>query len=300
MFKNKIVAKKQDLTAVRKGFRALAVASTVFVASVMLSYSPQSFAWGQNGHRIIGEIAFNHLTPKAREQVLALLSGDKLPEVTTWADEMRSNPEKFWRFESPRWHYISIDQWQDFKAKDYKFPQLDKPKDIYAAILRNITVLEDDNASAEDKEFHLRFLTHLIGDLHMPLHVGKAEDRGGNRVKVNFFGEETNLHSLWDTKLIESQKLSYKDFAEFIDTQDKKQISEYLSSGVSQWTKESFEARDATYDIGDGNLRWDYQYNHLPVLKQRLTQAGIRLAGVLNKVFDESAVSGVNAVTQYK
>lgn len=261
-----------------------------------VSYAPNSVAWGQNGHRIVGQIALNHLTPVAKEKVLALLSGDLLPEVTTWADEMRSNPSEFWQKKSPRWHYISLNEANDFNPHDYSFPHQDEPKDIYSAILHTISMLQAEKTN--NKEFHLRFLTHLVGDLHMPLHVGRSEDRGGNRIKVKFFGKPVNLHSLWDTELIESQNLSYKDFADFIDTKDSKEISTILNSGVADWVMESHELSQHVYNIGDGEFRYEYQYQNMPIVKTQLLKAGVRLAGILNLIFDPAAEPGKNAVSK--
>jgi len=277
--------------------KALVVSISVLTTAIAL-YSPNIGAWGQNGHRIIGQIALNHLTPIARERVEALLSGDKLPEVTTWADEMRSSPEEFWQKKSTKWHYISIDKWQEFNPGNYKLPYHDTPADLYAAILKSVTVLQTPSSSTADKEFYLRFLTHLIGDLHMPLHVGRREDRGGNRIDVTFFGEKTNLHTLWDTKLIESQNLSFREFAEFIETDDQRLISSYLNTGVKDWIKESYEHAQNIYDIGDGDFRWNYQYRYMPVVKTRLLQGGVRLAGVLNQIFDPAAEPGKKAIAK--
>lgn len=275
-------------------------AAMVAVVLSLTTYTPNATAWGQNGHRIIGQIALKHLTPVAREKVLKLLSGDKLPEVTTWADEMRSNPSEFWQKQSPRWHYISLDQHSDFKPNDYNFPHHTKPKDIYSAILKNITILQSKTATIEDKEFNLRFLTHLVGDLHMPLHVGRSEDRGGNRIKVKFFREEMNLHTLWDTKLIESQNLSYRDFADFIDTENQQELTSILQSGVTDWVNESYKHSQTVYDIGDGNFSYSYVYQHMPLVKSRLLKGGVRLAGILNLIFDPAAVPGINALTEIK
>lgn len=277
---------------------SLGTAALVALVLVVTTYIPKVNAWGQNGHRIVGQIALNHLTPVALEKVLALLSGDRLPEVTTWADEMRSNPDEFWKYQSSKWHYISINKLTDFKPEQYDFPFSEAPKDIYSAILKNITVLQDKSSSQADKEFNLRFLTHLVGDLHMPLHVGRSEDRGGNRIKVKYFGKETNLHSLWDTALVESQNLSYKDFADFIETKDQQVISKYLNSGVQDWVTESYEFSQHVYNVGDGDFGYDYNYKNVPIVKTQLLKAGIRLAGVLNLIFDPASEPGKNAVTK--
>ncbi|WP_199609737.1 S1/P1 nuclease [Flocculibacter collagenilyticus] len=251
-----------------------------------------AFAWGQNGHRIVGKIADEQLTATTRAALQELLAGDKLAEVTTWADEMRSSPEEFWRKKSSKWHYISLDKLEDFNPHDYH----DKATNIYTAMRKSIDVLKDPKASNKDKQFYLRFLTHLVGDVHQPLHVGRADDRGGNSVKVEFFGEQTNLHSVWDTKLVEYQSLSYTEFADFIITDDKKIISEYLNSSMEDWIKESFDLREQVYDIGDGEFKYGFIYKNTPTVKKRLLQAGIRLGGLLNQIFDPKAKPLVNAL----
>ena len=85
------------------------------------------------------------------------------------------------------------------------------------SIQRFTAVLRDPQASRESKQEALRFLVHFVGDIHQPLHVGRRADRGGNSIPVTLFGQETNLHSVWDTGLVDSEKLSFSEFAAFID-----------------------------------------------------------------------------------
>lgn len=257
----------------------------------LLTVSTNGNAYGQNGHRVVGQIAEWHLTPTTKRAVLGLLSGDLLPEVTTWADEMRSSPDKAWR-KRGKWHYISLETMADFKPDAYD----GEVKDIYTAIRKSIDVLRNPNAPSQQKEFYLRFLTHLIGDLHMPLHVGRAKDKGGNAIKVKFFGSDMNLHSLWDTHLIENQNLSFTEFATFINTEEKQKVSAMLSTQIRDWVGESFELRHDVYDIKDGDFSYNYVYQHMPTAKQQLLKAGVRLAGVLNAIFDPEAKPGTNSV----
>lgn len=262
-----------------------------FVTFLLLTVSNHTHAYGQNGHRVTGQIAEWHLTPAAHKAVLELLGGDLLPEVTTWADEMRSSPDKAWRARG-KWHYISIATLEDFKPDAYD----GEIKDIYTAIRKSIDILRDPSSPKQQKEFYLRFLVHLVGDVHMPLHVGRTEDRGGNTIDVKFFGREMNLHSLWDTHLIENQNLSFSEFSRFINTTDKKVVSTILSSQPEDWVRESFNLRHDIYDIKNGDFSYDYVYKHMPTAKDRLLKAGIRLAGVLNAIFDPAATPGVNSV----
>ena len=110
--------------------------------------------------------------------------------------------------------------------------------------------------------------------------------RSGNRVKVKWFGEETNLHSLWDTHLVESENLSYTEFAAFIDIDDEVRIASLQDSEVIDWVEESIVFRDQIYELGDRDYGYDYIYRYVPVVRQRLLQAGVRLAGVLNRLLD--------------
>ena len=134
---------------------------------------------------------------------------------------------------------------------------------------------------------YVQMVLHKI--LHQPLHVGRSEDRGGNNIDVTFFNEEVNLHWLWDSKLIDSQQLSFREFADFINTDDPAVIRDYMNSRPADWLAESFELRGPIYDVGDGKYSFDYLYQHMPTVKLRLLQAGIRLAGLLNEIFDSNA-----------
>ena len=255
-------------------------------------FSADSFAWGQSGHRVVGKIAERHLEPGVLQAIQPLLGGDRLAEVTTWADEMRADPSDFWQKTTPRWHYISIDSWSDFKAHNHQHDYNGDVTDVYTGILKSISVLKDLNADLKTQQLYFRFLTHLVGDIHQPLHVGRKADRGGNDIKVTFFNQDTNLHSLWDTKLIDSQQLSFSEYANFIDTQDNVLISEYQSASVEDWVKESFEERKAIYAVGKGDFKYRYKYQHMPTVEKRLLQAGIRLAGLLNNIYGKNKEQG--------
>lgn len=264
---------------------------------LLIANYEQAFAWGQNGHRIVGQIAEMHLTKTTRKAVVPLLAGDSLAEVGTWADEMRSAPGVFWQKESSRWHYINIDDRTAFDPHQYHTPHSrEDVKDIYGGILRCIAQLKDKQTSLEERQFYLRFLVHLVGDIHQPMHAGQAEDRGGNSIALKFFGEQTNLHSLWDTELIESQNLSFSEFAAFIDTQDQQQLNRFLNSSPADWLKESRALSETIYRNTDTELGYAYIYQNLPIAQQRLQQAGIRLAGLLNSIYDRRAKQGVTAL----
>ena len=113
----------------------------------------------------------------------------------------------------------------------------------------------------------------------------EAVDRGGNNVQVTWHGRPTNLHSVWDSEIIDSERLSYTEFAAFIDPPAQARVSEWQKTGYMDWMRESFELRGRAYDVGNGQLGYAYSFQNLPLVRLRLAQSAVRLAGVLNSIF---------------
>lgn len=260
----------------------------VTLLSLLVTVSSPAMAWGKNGHRIIGHVAQSHLTPSTQHALDELLNGDSLAEIGNWADEMRSNPSPFWQKKSSRWHYINIDNLKQFKHTHYKPARKKKSvSNAYTAILTAIEKLKNKKTSREEKQFYLRFLVHLIGDIHQPLHVGYGKDRGGNKTKVMFFGELTNLHRLWDSQLIDYEKLSYTEFAHFINTQDPQKLQLLAQGNIQDWFIESHKIVTKLYKNKSKEYGYSYIYNHMPIVKEQLLRGGVRLAVLLNALFDD-------------
>ena len=253
------------------------------LCALLLAAPTAAFAWGPNGHRIVGQIAANHLTDEAARAVVCLIGPETLAQVSTWPDEIRSNPE--WKRATP-WHFLSIDDGETLETT-----QRDPAGDALEAMQRFEGVLRDPQATPQAKGEALRFLVHFVGDVHQPLHVGRRADRGGNSIEAVWFAEKTNLHSVWDGQLIENEKLSFSEFAAFIDHPTLEEIKTWQGSTYADWILESKALRDRVYRIGDGKLGFQYAYDNIPVVKRRLLQAGVRLAGVLNAIFASSSPS---------
>jgi hypothetical protein len=251
-------------------------AQMVLVA-LLLTMPSAVFAWGPTGHRVVGRIAMHHLTDEAARAVTCILGPEGLDQVSTWPDEIRADPN--WSKSAP-WHFISIDDEETLETT-----QRDPAGDVLEAIQRYTAVLRDPQASQPSKQEALKFLVHFVGDLHQPLHVGRRADRGGNSIKVTLFGQDTNLHSVWDVGLIESDKLSFSELAGFLDHPTLQEIQTWQGSTPADWAAESKAVRDQVYAIGDGKLSYDYAYKEMPLIRRRLLQAGVRLAGLLNSIF---------------
>ncbi|MGI2259172.1 S1/P1 nuclease [Shewanella sp. GXUN23E] len=270
------------------------------LATALCCISGDLWAWGQNGHRVIGKIAAHHLTPTTQSAVSRLLGEDTLAEVSTWADEMRSSQDEMWQ-NMNHWHYINIEKAGEFVPSTYQINTLTPDSqitDVYAAVLKSIAILKSPQSSQQQQAFHLKLLTHMVGDIHQPMHAGHRHDKGGNDVNVEFFGELTNLHSLWDTKLLQSQNLSFTEMAEFIDTRNHQFIEKSQSNSPAEWVLESYQLAQNIYQQPRTSLSYRYVYDYMPVANEQLLKAGIRLAGLLNQIFDSPDSQAVSHKTE--
>jgi hypothetical protein len=202
-----------------------------------------------------------------------------------WADEYRGTPAGE---HTATWHYVNVPD-----GAEYREPQTDHPTDIVQALQLQEQVLRDRSRSREERVIALKLLVHFVADIHQPMHVGRASDRGGNDVEVRWFSRPVNLHSLWDSHILEHQQLSYTEYVALLDFASAAEIAEWQSSGYVDWLRESQALRAEIYvpidAAGDEvpRLGWDYFNLAIPIVEQRLLQAGIRLAGLLNSIFGE-------------
>lgn len=238
-------------------------------------------AWGKTGHRIVGEIAQRHLTKKAKKNLERVLGTEDLAMCATWMDFIKSDPT--YRYMGP-WHYVNI---PDGKRYEDIIPS--EKGDVIATIERMMEELKTGEFTQGDERFVVRCLAHLIGDIHQPLHVGKSEDLGGNRVRLGWFRSNSNLHRVWDSEIIDYQQLSYTEYATYLDHTPSDSLNRWQAASVRDWAHESMEYRKLTYDLPpDSVLRYRYNFEHKAVLERRLHQAGVRLAGVLNMIYGKS------------
>ena len=150
-----------------------------------------------------------------------------------------------------------------------------------------IAIIKNKEASKAEKIEAIRMLTHLVGDVHQPLHVGNGEDRGGNSVKIKWFYQNSNLHRIWDSGMIDSKQFSYSELAGLIDHVSESTKVQLQKDSLDVWVKEAMDLRPQIYDIeGEENLSYEYQYKNWATVKDQLMKAGIRLAGILNEALD--------------
>ena len=197
--------------------------------------------------------------------------------ASNWMDEIRS--DSLYNY-AEDWHFVTIPNGTSYQATTKN------PKgDLVEAIERLTAALKSKKLNAKDEAEHLKMLIHLIGDIHQPLHVGIPGDRGGNDIKVSWFRSDSNLHRVWDSEMIDDSKLSYTELGESLEKPDQTKIVSWQKSSVTDWATESISYRDAVYKYGNGKLSYKYTYDNFHIVRYRLLQAGIRIAGVLNTIY---------------
>ncbi len=265
---------------------------------MLFSGVPALQAWGPDGHRIVGEIAWHLLTPEAEREVESLLESgpyNSLAAVGNWADSHAR------LYRSYDWaltlHYVDVDP----EAGNIDLARDCPEGDCIIAEIRRLTVLVADRSLPKwERAEHFRFLVHFIEDIHQPLHVVHPDDQGGNRIKVTLFGRETNLHSVWDSGLIYRRLEPYRSRF-WRRSEPWKQWAYELRGDISQaeveawgassdpldWAREALApSRELAFEIRSGDTLGDAYYQAaLPTIELQLRKAAVRLAATLNSVF---------------
>lgn len=255
----------------------------IFIIAALLIIPIKSHAfddfWGQTGHRVVGKVADAYLSGKTKREVKRLLKRQSLAFVSTFADEIKSD-KRYNEFYT--WHYINMPL-----DENYENSKKNSKGDLVTGIEYCKKIIVDDNASDDDKAFYLKLLIHLIGDLHQPMHIGLEEDRGGNDFKVKWHYEDSNMHRVWDSEMLEKYDMTYTELADNADVLSKKQVKAIQEGSVIDWVNETHQLTKKVYASAkpDENLRYRYSYNHFNTVRRQLQIAGIRLAKVLNELF---------------
>lgn len=255
------------------------ILATLAAAAVSLS----AFGWGQKGHDVTAYIAETHLTPATKAAVDSLLDGMSLVYWANWMDNASHTPEYAY---TKTWHYRDVD-----KGKTYDTQPPAEDGDVVTAIRYSISVLADPEKSKDEKSLALKMLDHFTGDLHQPLHMGYTEDLGGNKVQIKDFNRPTNLHSFWDSALLESaHKWGYRDWAEQLDRLSPSDEVLIISGNLDDWGRQTTDVATKVYRAfpeGKSVTYGDIAY-WAPVAEIQLLKGGRRLAHLLNSIFDPS------------
>lgn len=239
-----------------------------------------SFGWGQKGHDVVAEIATRHLTPAASAAVDSILGGKTPVYWANWMDNASHTPTYAY---TKTWHYKNIDAGDTWESSP-----ANPSGDVITALASLTEQLRRPDLKPDESFDALRMVIHLVGDLHCPMHMGHATDRGGNRVKVKCFGRDTNLHSVWDSQIIgRGHDWSYTEWADQLDRLDPEAMKVVTAGDPEAWAREILPIVAHIYEsTPEGtSISYDYIAEWAPVAETQLLKGGLRLAALLNSIY---------------
>ena len=242
------------------------------------------YSWGTTGHRVIADIAENHLSAKAKRNLKKMIGDQKLAYWANWPDQIKADTTGVWK-PTERWHYVNVNPQPNIKQFSDSLKAQQGPN-IYTQNKILSEQIKDKKTPAQDREIALRFLIHLVGDAAQPLHVGRYEDLGGNKIKINYFGLPTNLHALWDSKIVDFEKYSYTEYTRVLDVKSKQEVKTIQLGTLEDWLYDSQKAANRIYanSVAESNYSYDYNYKFQPLIERQLLYGGLRLAKILNEI----------------
>jgi|WetSurMetagenome_2_1015567.scaffolds.fasta_scaffold207027_2 nuclease S1 len=255
------------------------------ISAAIVSLPSSALAWGKIGHRAAARIAEDHLSTHAKAALRLLLGpGVRLADIANWADEQREIAG------TATWHYVNV----PIRESRYDRRYCPGQGCVVSKIEDFRHILEDPAAGKAQKQLALRYLVHFIADLHQPLHVGDDSDKGGNLLQVRFFDEGSNLHSVWDSQIINRHTENENVWVwELTFVANPKSVAEWSKGNPEGWATESVILSKTVRRV-PGSLALikpgarigsEYYKASLTTIQRQLAKAGIRTAWVLNQIF---------------
>ena len=257
----------------KKGIAAL------LLTIIMVPVSQKSMAWGKKGHELVAQIASKFLDDSTRKVVKGYLGNLSFEEAANWMDDERGN--SYYNY-MRTWHYLDIDKGEVYKAST--------ERNIITVLHSAIVDLRlYKTIKRKETKRDLLLIFHLMGDLHQPLHTGYAIDKGGNTININSPAVSGNLHSVWDTQIIDAKNITLDSCMQVYSTLDTAEVADLKKVNELKWMYQSRSLLDTVYNFKDNYLDQHYIDRNSLIIKKQLVIAGIRLAAVLNEVFGPAA-----------
>jgi hypothetical protein len=296
-----------DHRAIRARARRQVARLIAALAALALVVPAPAAAWGYFGHRTTAQIADANVRPETRAAIARLLRYEAqigtpdcslatLADAATWPDCVR---REGWRWGyTAAWHYRTAPVCEAYDER----ANCPGGNCVTAQIARNQRILADESLPGNVRLEALAFMVHFAGDVHMPLHSGDKDDRGGND-RVTDYGivPDLNLHSIWDSALAERAITSADP--PLVRRYSAEERAVIATGGPHDWGRESWQlARDFVYrtafdrDPCQGDLPLETALSQqdivasIPVSQQRVTQAGLRIARLLDEAFAPGAL----------
>ena len=253
----------------------------LFVCLLLLGAARQVLAWGQKGHDVVAYIAENRLTPEAAEKIDKVLGGHSPVYYANWMDNASHTPAYA---HTKSWHYVNIDAGETL---DTMTPNPNG--DVLRAVDSLVVRLKSGGLSETEEFDALRMLIHLVGDMHCPMHQGHLSDLGGNRRPVMMFSAPSNLHSVFDSSIPEAaHRWSYTEWQQQLDRLNKEEVAAVQAGEPRDWLLETHAICTEIYDFTPEGTKISYDYvaKYAPVIEQQFLRGGLRLARLLNEIYD--------------
>jgi hypothetical protein len=245
-----------------------------FLVALAITMPLKSFAWGKKGHALVAEVAFNYLDANTKKIVLQYLDGMTIEDAANWMNEIKSDQN--YDYLKPL-HYTNVEKEQKIVSND--------EKNIISSLQQTIKDLKNyKSLSKEEVKTKICILFHLVGDIHQPLHVGYGEDKGGNTVQIFFNNTGTNLHSLFDSGIIEYKGLTLQQCLNS-KSYTKAEFSQIKKIDVISWANQSRSNLDGIYNNNGHKVDDIYIDKNYVIIQEQILKAGIRLSSVLKNIF---------------
>jgi hypothetical protein len=252
---------------------------SIFIIAACIAVPNLCFGWGATGHQIVANIAKHYIDSATRAKVQHYLGSISFEDAGTWMDRMRS--DQYYDY-MKTWHYIDIE-------KDSAYARSTE-KNLATVLNSAIKELmhKETLTDAQIKQ-DLLLIFHLTGDLTQPLHTGYPEDKGGNTIDVSYLYKHyhTNLHSVWDNEIIDSKRINMDSAINLYPRYTEAEIKKIKKINVLQWMNDSRSYLPAVYDYKDGFIDAAYVDKNYVLVEQQLLKGGLRLANILEAVFNK-------------
>ena len=237
----------------------------------------RAHAWGAMGHEIVAALADRELSASAREEVRRLLGGRGMASVASWADRYKTR-------DTGPWHYVNIPR----SAPSYEVARdCADLRCVVGALQRQLAILRDRGRSQAARADALRYVIHLVGDLHQPMHCVDDGDKGGNAVAVRWFGRKSTLHEVWDSDILTQARLSTAQQIAKLGAavRELPRRDALVFGDLVDWANEAHGiAVDVAYDLpADRALGPKYYAKVSGLANLQLLRAGLRLGQLLNE-----------------
>ena len=219
----------------------------ISIAAALLFNCLSTFAWGPVGHDVVASIAEQHLTKKTKKALDKILDGKSIVYYSSWMDNIQNSPD--WEYgynKTKTWHYANVD-----KGLTYETMPKNENGDVVNGLEMLTKEMNENYKELTDsmKVDYLKMIVQMVGDLHCPMHAGRLSDRGGNNTRVMWFRNETSLHSVWDSKMIDSaRQWSYSEWCEQLDRKSRKYRKEIVKGDYEDWFMKTVEEAAKLYD----------------------------------------------------